>query len=558
MDQARLIIAIGLSFLVFFIWDAFFVEKKPIEPPATEQTEPTPDQAPSESIVKKPAPPVPAAADPEKAIQPAMPAAPRVQTTAARDILVTTDKYEARISEQGAAITSFRLKDHQDRVGEKGNMLELVPAVIKAGTTRLHFEDSRLGGVHKALFSVGNQPSNLIVDSEKQSLTLAWNGTDGVDVVKTYTFYKSTYLIDLEIAIINNTTGTLVEQPAIELIGPRPQKTSYAFEGPSAYINNELEQIKIKSIEEKDKYDGRIQWIALQDRYFLTSLLTDPKNEAQLILGATKEVLKNKYVHPPIKIEPGQQVVLQHQLFMGPKQMDLLNAAGKGLGKLLDFGWFDFLARPCLHFLNMIYGVIPNYGLAIIILTIIIKILLWPLGTKSYKSMNEMKRIQPLMAEIREKYKNDKKKQNEEVMNLYRTYKVNPMGGCLPMVLQIPVFFALYRMLYEAIELRHAPFIGWINDLSAPDRLFNFGFSVPLMEPPYGIPVLTLIMGASMFLQQKMSPPMGDPDQAKMMMAMPIIFTFIFINFSSGLVLYWLVNNVLSIAQQYYIQKKFA
>jgi len=558
MDQARLIIAIGLSFLVFFIWDAFFVEKKPIEPPATEQTEPTPDQAPSESIVKKPAPPVPAAADPEKAIQPAMPAAPRVQTTAARDILVTTDKYEARISEQGAAITSFRLKDHQDRVGEKGNMLELVPAVIKEGTTRLHFEDSRLGGVHKALFSTGNQPSNLIVDSEKQSLALAWNGTDGVDVVKTYTFYKSTYLIDLEIAIINNTTGTLVEQPAIELIGPRPQKTSYAFEGPSAYINNELEQIKIKSIEEKDKYDGRIQWIALQDRYFLTSLVTDPQNEAQLILGATKEVLKNKYVHPPIKIEPGQQVVLQHQLFMGPKQMDLLNAAGKGLGKLLDFGWFDFLARPCLHFLNMIYGVIPNYGLAIIILTIIIKILLWPLGTKSYKSMNEMKRIQPLMAEIREKYKNDKKKQNEEVMNLYRTYKVNPMGGCLPMVLQIPVFFALYRMLYEAIELRHAPFIGWINDLSAPDRLFNFGFSVPLMEPPYGIPVLTLIMGASMFLQQKMSPPMGDPAQAKMMMAMPIIFTFIFINFSSGLVLYWLVNNVLSIAQQYYIQKKFA
>jgi len=276
------------------------------------------------------------------------------------------------------------------------------------------------------------------------------------------------------------------------------------------------------------------------------------------MLGSTKEVLKNKYVHPSIRIEPGQQVVLKHQLFMGPKQMDLLNAVGKGLGNLIDFGWFDFLARPCLHFMNLIYGVIPNYGLAIIIITVIIKILLWPLGTKSYKSMNEMKRIQPLMAEIREKYKNDKTKQNQEVMNLYRTYKVNPMGGCLPMVLQIPVFFALYRMLYEAIELRHAPFVGWINDLSAPDRLFNFGFSIPLMEPPYGIPVLTLIMGASMFLQQKMSPPMGDPAQAKMMMAMPIVFTFIFINFSSGLVLYWLVNNVLSIAQQYYIQKKFA
>ncbi len=160
------------------------------------------------------------------------------------------------------------------------------------------------------------------------------------------------------------------------------------------------------------------------------------------------------------------------------------------------------------------------------------------------------------MTEIREKYKNDKQKMNQELMALYRTYKVNPMGGCLPMVLQIPVFFALYRMLYQAIELRHAPFFMWINDLSAPDRLFNFGFPIPFMEPPYGIPVLTIVMGATMLLQQKMSPPPGDPTQAKMMMLMPVVFTFIFINFSSGLVLYWLINNLLSISQQYYVQKK--
>jgi YidC/Oxa1 family membrane protein insertase len=172
--------------------------------------------------------------------------------------------------------------------------------------------------------------------------------------------------------------------------------------------------------------------------------------------------------------------------------------------------------------------------------------------------MSEMKKIQPLMAELREKYKNDKKQMNQELMALYKTYKINPMGGCLPMILQIPVFFALYRMLYQAIELRHTPFVLWINDLSAPDRLFEFGFSIPFMQPPYGIPVLTLVMGATMFLQQKMSPPPGDPAQAKIMMLMPVVFTFIFINFSSGLVLYWLVNNVLSIAQQYYIQKKYA
>ena len=170
--------------------------------------------------------------------------------------------------------------------------------------------------------------------------------------------------------------------------------------------------------------------------------------------------------------------------------------------------------------------------------------------------MAQMKKIQPLMMELREKYKNDKKKMNMEIMALYKTYKVNPVGGCLPMLLQMPVFFALYRMLYEAIELRHAPFFGWITDLSAPDRLFRFGFSIPFMQEPYGIPVLTIIMGGTMFLQQKLTPPMGDPAQAKMMMFMPLIFTVIFINFSSGLVLYWLVNNVLSISQQYYITKK--
>jgi YidC/Oxa1 family membrane protein insertase len=172
--------------------------------------------------------------------------------------------------------------------------------------------------------------------------------------------------------------------------------------------------------------------------------------------------------------------------------------------------------------------------------------------------MAQMKKIQPLMSEIKEKYKDDKKKMNEEMMALYKTYKVNPLGGCLPMVVQIPVFFALYRMLYGAIELRHAPFIWWINDLSAPDRLFRFDFHVPFMQPPYGIPVLTIIMGVTMFIQQKMSPPAGDPTQAKMMMLMPIVFTVIFINFSSGLVLYWLVNNVISMVQQYYIQKKNA
>jgi YidC/Oxa1 family membrane protein insertase len=231
--------------------------------------------------------------------------------------------------------------------------------------------------------------------------------------------------------------------------------------------------------------------------------------------------------------------------------MDHLKLADHNLERALDFGWFTFLAKPLLVFLKWLYNYFHNYGIAIIILTVIIKILFWPLTHKSYKSMQVMKKIQPKMAQIREKYKDDREKLNQELMMLYRTYKVNPLGGCLPMVLQIPVFFALYRMLYGAIELRHQPFWLWINDLTAPDRL-NVGFDIPYLG---GLPVLTLLMGASMFIQQKMTPTSGDPRQEKMMLMMPVIFTVFFINFPSGLVLYWLVNNVLSIVQQYWINR---
>jgi len=209
------------------------------------------------------------------------------------------------------------------------------------------------------------------------------------------------------------------------------------------------------------------------------------------------------------------------------------------LQKALNFGWFDVIAKPLLIFLKYINEFTHNYGVAIILLTVVIKILFFPLTHKSYKSMKDMQKVQPLMLKIREKYKNDRETLNKETMALYRTHKVNPLGGCLPMILQIPVFFALYKALLGSIELRHAPFLLWINDLSAKD-------------PYYITPI---VMGATMFIQQKMTPTVGDPTQAKMMLLMPIVFTFMFLNFPSGLVIYWLVNNVLSIGQQLYINK---
>jgi YidC/Oxa1 family membrane protein insertase len=220
--------------------------------------------------------------------------------------------------------------------------------------------------------------------------------------------------------------------------------------------------------------------------------------------------------------------------------------------KIIDFGWFDIIAKPLIIGMNYSNKVTHNYGIDIILLTILIKIIFYPLSLKSYQSMNKMKKLQPQIQKLREKFKDDKQKLNQEMMDIYKRQGVNPMGGCLPMVIQIPVFFALYKALSSAIELRHAPFMLWMNDLSAPEDLYSFtvlGYSLPIR-------ILPLIMGITQVIQQKMTPTTADPMQEKIMLFMPILFTFLFWGFPAGLVLYWLVNNVISIGQQYYINKK--
>jgi len=222
--------------------------------------------------------------------------------------------------------------------------------------------------------------------------------------------------------------------------------------------------------------------------------------------------------------------------------------APQNLSAAIDYGWFDFVAKPLLKLLHFFYSYVGNYGVAIILLTVLIKAIFWPLSHKSYKSMEQMKKLQPLLSQLREKYKGDRQKMNEEMMQLYKTYKVNPAGGCLPMIVQIPVFFGLYQALLHSIELRHAAFIThlpftnliWLADLSAKDPFY----------------ITPLIMGATMFIQQKMTPAPGDPTQAKIMLLMPVVFTFMFLNFPSGLVVYWLVNNIISIAQQWWMLRK--
>jgi YidC/Oxa1 family membrane protein insertase len=473
-----------------------------------------------------------------------------------REITVETPFYSARISSVGASFHSYILKKYRETVDKDSPNKQLIPPSFKEGVLRTSLLDNSVKGVDDAIFSIAQEGDRLVVDNDRKDLSFNWVADDGTVLIKTYTFDPESYLIGLNIVIKNTSERALKDQLVLSVRKPIEEDRGYGFVGPSGLINDKLEQVKTKKIEDQDVYLGKIKWISVEDRYFLSSIIPATEISGSMKLAASDNIVVNQLVNPVFELAPGTQEEFKFFVFMGPKSMELLNSLGHDLGKALNFGFFNVIAKPCLWFMNKIHGVVPNYGIAIILLTVFTKIILWPLGNKSYKSMSEMKKLQPLMTEIREKHKNDKQKMNQELMALYKTYKVNPMGGCLPMVLQIPVFFALYRMLYQAIELRHAPFFLWINDLSAPDRLFHFGFSIPFMEPPYGIPVLTIIMGATMLLQQKMSPPPGDPTQAKMMMLMPVVFTFIFINFSSGLVLYWLINNVLSISQQYYVQKK--
>ena len=554
MQQARLFLAIALSFIVFFVWEFFIVDRESLvqnnnslQSSSIDEPAQIADNAPSSTNEKKQIDNN--TYDEEYS---------NLSQNKPRIITVNTPLYSVQISEKGAAFESFILKKFKENLSQDAPYLQLFSVSSGIGTVLTQFAGDNISCLENSFFQADISDDTIDIVDGSSEISFIWKSPNGLIIQKRFLFSPETYLITLEIAIRNTSNISVKGDLMLSLLNKLPEENGgYSFEGPSAYINNKLEQIKIKKLNDKNIFNGMISWIALEDRYFASAIIPDSTASSKMLIKVEQDnIIKSTYIKTIGSLDSGEKNISSFHLFFGPKKIGILPESASHLDKIVNFGMFDFIAKPCLYLMNFLYKFVPNYGFAIIILTILIKLILWPLGSKSYKSMAEMKKLQPLMTQIREKYKNDKQTMNQEVMGLYKTYKVNPLGGCLPMIVQIPIFFAFYRMLYQAIELRHAPFLWWIKDLSAPDRLFSFNFAIPFMEPPYGIPVLTVIMGGTMFLQQKMSPPMGDPAQAKIMLFMPIIFTVIFINFSSGLVLYWLINNILSISQQYYIQKK--
>lgn len=545
MDQMRLLAALVLSFLVFMVWNVFFTPE-PKQPPVP--------QLQQEARVEDKTKPTVTAAQPG-----ATPAASikAEDQRPARKLTVETPLYIAGLTEKGASINSFVLKNYRSGVAPDSPIQNLLP---EGGSIDGIFVDlAGVPGLENVVYQAGIDGDRLSLTDGSRDIVFSFVTADGIQLEKVYRFSADSYVVGFEVRVANRSPKPIKDSLIVGLRNALGTKSNTnVFEGPAALVDKSLQQIELDDIAKKGNLSGKIKWISVESRYFMIGLIPLKDQAAAVrISSQPNHVVESRYLEPEQTLTPGAQESYQYELYFGPKSMNYLQPVGHDLDKVIDFGMFDLLAKPCLWLLNYLYSVIPNYGVAIIILTILTKVLLWPLGTKSYKSMSQMKKMQPLIQEMREKYKDDKKKMNEAIMGLHRTYGINPLGGCLPMIVQIPFFFALYRMLDQAIELRHAPFFGWIKDLSAPDRLFDFGFAIPFMDPPYGIPVLTIIMGATMIWQQKMTPATGDPTQAKMMMMMPVVFTFIFINFSSGLVLYWLINNVLSIGQQIYTQKKF-
>jgi len=534
--EKRVILAIVLSAVVLLgyprlmkmIYPETAVEEAPAEVSST-----APEVGPSDRAVEA-GPELPAGAAapateaPEEKGAPAF-SAPEILTT------VETPLYRAVFSSYGAALKSFELKSYREDLAPDSEAVDLARGSGRYGTLRTEVRTGE--GLERIAFRPSAR-SVVLPDAGTADLVFTGVTKSGIRVEKRYAFNASTYAMESELKVSNPTRSRFVGKAVLALsssIGAGKSGRGY-HKGPAVRTDEKVER---QAGQERITGSGNLDWIGIEDKYFITALVPVDKTAVSWAADSPGETSSRAALVVSATLEPGASMKYRHNVYIGPKLYDRLLAQKAWLDEAIEFGFFSFMARPFLVTLNFFHRYVGNYAIAIIIITVLIKVLFYPLTKHSLTSMKHMQKVQPQLAALKKKYKDDKDKLNKEMMALYKRYKINPVGGCLPMVLQIPVFIALYEVLYVAIELRHAPFAFWIHDLSARDPLY----------------ITPIIMGASMFIQQKMTPTSVDPNQAKIMMIMPVVFTFMFLKFPSGLVLYWLVNNVLSIAQQYYIHK---
>ena len=402
-------------------------------------------------------------------------------------------------------------------------------------------------------------------------VTLTWDNGQGV-VFERIISLDENYMFTIVDRIHNKTAKSITLNAYSQINRIDTPKTGgfmILHEGPVGVLKGKLQEFDYSKLQDKKiiSEDSTGGWLGITDKYWLVALVPPSTEKIHTrfkhLVAQERNVYQTELVYPSHVVEEGKTLEVQQKLFVGAKKLELLDLYEKefnikNFDLALDFGWFYFLTKPLFYVMEYLNKILGNFGLAILVLTIFVKLLFFPLANKSYRSMSKMKKVQPKIEALKKRYENDKIRMNQELMGLYKKEKINPVSGCLPMLIQAPVFFCLYKVLFVSIEMRHAPFFGWIHDLSAPDptSIFNLFGLLPFAVPAFlMIGAWPLIMGATMIIQQRLNPQPADPIQAKMFMLMPIFFTFLLASFPAGLVIYWAWNNILSMIQQYTIMR---
>jgi YidC/Oxa1 family membrane protein insertase len=538
MDIQRLVLFVVFSFSLLLLWESWQKQEAP-------QSIAAPVTAPGNLNADAPVPTLASSVNsvaPNNSVN---------QLPVAAQAVVTTDLVRVIIDANGGDLRSMALLHYQDPLDKNKPLY-----IFEQSANHTFVAQTGLIGTglpnHKTLFTLASGNYQLMPGQDKIVIPLVWvNESTGLKVTKLYTFYRDSYKIDVAYQISNSSANTIPVDAYFQLLrdGKTPEgesKVVHTFTGPALYTEaNKFTKIEFKNLDKGEQNYPKFSndgWIGIVQHHFVSVWL--PKNGGKREFYA-KAIGNNQYsagvILPEGKLLPGATLTFDVPMYVGPQIQKTLTALAPGLDYVVDYGWLTPIAAPIFWSLQKIHGIVGNWGWAIVILTILIKLMFFPLSAKSYQSMAQMRGLAPKLQKLKELHSDDRQKLHQSMMDLYKTEKVNPLGGCLPVVVQIPVFIALYWALLGSVEMRQAPFIGWIHDLSAPDPLY----------------ILPIIMGLTMILQTRLNPTPPDPMQAKVMMVMPVAFSIFFFFFPAGLVLYWVVNNILSISQQWVITRRY-
>jgi len=552
-ENRNLLIAFGLSIIMMLGFYQFY-EKPKYEQLAKQAQEQAAIQVPAQVI----------------AVQPIeVPAANAIKESAR--IAIKSDTVEGSLRQVGAVIDDILLVKHKETTDPNSPSIRLLQSQtdengysVLSGWKAASNCDAGLMPNETTPWQIHGENSTL---SPNHPITLLWFNDRGIKFERVISI-DSQYMVTITDQVTNNGEKEVSLQPYGQVSRKNPPKSQGFYilhEGPIGHFNSKLFEGSYEDLTKSPvTQTSSGGWAGFTDKFWLVSVIPDPKSTVQIEYAHQKDTYTAQFSSAAIAIKPGQTITYTQHVFAGAKILRTLDEYESKIGVAhfdlaVDFGWFYFLTKPLFYVLEFLHEMLGNLGLAILALTILFKLFLFPMATKSYRSMARLKHLQPKIQHLQNIYKNDRQRMSQELMALYKKENVNPAGGCLPLLIQAPIFFCLYKVLFVSIEMRHAPFFGWIHDMSAPDptSFVNLFGLLPFDAPSFlQIGIWPLLMGLTMLIQQRMNPQPADPTQAKVMLIMPIMFTYLFASFPVGLVVYWTWNNLLSMAQQWFITKR--